>query len=59
MRIVTGRGTSLASKNSIAYVKESVQYKEQTREVDLANWKHVKQFLSKKLIVPIIIGDIG
>ena len=30
-----------------------------TKEADLADWKHVEQFLSQELIVPVVTSDVG
>ena len=33
--------------------------KNRYHEADLANWKHVEQFLSQELVVPVVAGDVG
>ena len=61
MRIVTGRGTSLASKNSIACRTKKSQRiaRGRHKESDLADWEHVEQFLSQELVVSVVTRDVG
>ena len=58
MRIVTGRGTSFASKNSMAYGNGQHVTKGRHGENDLADWEHVEQLLSQEFVVTVVTGDV-
>jgi hypothetical protein len=57
--MVTGRGTSLASKNSIAYgTSQPVITSHTRRDYYLANCEQIKQLVGEELVVAIIACNI-
>lgn len=60
MRMVTGRGTSFASKNSIAYGKCQNLIKFQTfkEKPYLCYWEELEQFVDEEIVIPIITCDV-